>query len=69
MQLGSMFISNCNKALHVSDAFCVHSHEHFNSMVPPTPTACKWSLSSRFSKQIEGSILNVNRSDGFGILN
>ena len=24
MQFGSMFISNCNNALHVSDAFCVH---------------------------------------------
>ena len=24
MQLGSMFISNCNITLHVSDAFCVH---------------------------------------------
>ena len=23
MQLGSMFICNCNIALHVSDAFCV----------------------------------------------
>ena len=23
MQLGSMFISNCNHTLHVSDAFCV----------------------------------------------
>jgi len=23
MQLGSMFISNCNNTLHVSDAFCV----------------------------------------------
>ena len=28
MQLGSMFISNCNNALHVSDAFCVHPQEH-----------------------------------------
>ena len=27
MQLGSMFISNCNNALHVSDAFCVYPHE------------------------------------------
>ena len=24
MQLGNMFICNCNIALHVSDAFCVH---------------------------------------------
>ena len=31
MQLGSMFISNCNNALHVSDAFCVHPHEHLET--------------------------------------
>ena len=30
MQLGSMFICNCNIALHVSDAFCVHLQEHRN---------------------------------------
>ena len=28
MQLGSMFICNCNIALHVSDAFCVHLQAH-----------------------------------------
>ena len=28
MQLGSMFICNCNIALHVSDAFCIHLQEH-----------------------------------------
>ena len=28
MQLGSMFICNCNIALHVSEAFCVHLQEH-----------------------------------------
>ena len=28
MQLGSIFISNCNIALHVSEAFCVHLQEH-----------------------------------------
>ena len=27
MQLGSMFFSNCNNAVHVSDAFCVHPQE------------------------------------------
>ena len=30
MQLGSMFICNCNIALHVSDAFCVHLQEHLD---------------------------------------
>ena len=28
MQLGSKFICNCNIALHVSDAFCLHLQEH-----------------------------------------
>jgi hypothetical protein len=27
MQLGSMFISNCNNTLHVSDAICFHPQE------------------------------------------
>ena len=31
MQLGSMFISNCNITLHVSDAFCVHPQEHLKN--------------------------------------
>ena len=29
MQLGSMFISNCNNTLHVSDVFCVHPQESY----------------------------------------
>ena len=33
MQLGSMFISNCNNALHVSDAFRVHPQEHLETVV------------------------------------
>jgi hypothetical protein len=28
MQLGSMFISNCNNTLHVSDAICVRNNIH-----------------------------------------
>jgi len=28
-----MFISNCNNALHVSDAFCVHPQEHLKTVV------------------------------------
>jgi hypothetical protein len=31
MQLGSMFINNCNNALHVSDAICVHLQEQIAS--------------------------------------
>ena len=33
MQLGSMFISNCNNILHVSDAICVHPQEHLKTVV------------------------------------
>ena len=33
MQLGSMFIGNCNNALHVSDAFFVHPQEHLETVV------------------------------------
>ena len=32
MQLGSMFFSNCNNTLHVSDAFCVHLQEHLGTV-------------------------------------
>ena len=39
MQLGSMFISNCNNTLHVSDAFCVHPQEHLEPAVTNKPTA------------------------------
>jgi hypothetical protein len=33
MQLGSMFISNCNYTLHVSDAICVHPQEYLKTVV------------------------------------
>ena len=33
MQLGSMFISKCNNAVHVSEAFCVHPQEHLKTVV------------------------------------
>jgi len=33
MQLGSMFISNCNNALHISDAFCVHPQGYLKTVV------------------------------------
>ena len=32
MQLGSMFICNCNTALNVSDAFCVHLQEYLETV-------------------------------------
>ena len=32
MQLGSMFICNCNIALNVSDAFCVHLQEYLETV-------------------------------------
>jgi hypothetical protein len=31
MQLGSMFIINCNNTLHVSDAICFHPQEHLKT--------------------------------------
>ena len=37
MQLGSMFISNCNNTLHVSDAFCVHPQEHLKTLATSQP--------------------------------
>ena len=33
MQLGSMFINNCNITLHVLDAFWVHPQEHLKTVV------------------------------------
>ena len=33
MQLGNMFISNCNNNLHVSEAFCLHPQEHLKTVV------------------------------------
>ena len=33
MQLGSMFICNCNIALHVSDAFCFHLQDGIHTSV------------------------------------
>ena len=33
LQLGSIIISDCNNALHVSDAFCVHPQEHLKTVV------------------------------------
>jgi len=33
MQLGSMFICNCNVALHVSDAFYVHLQERLETVI------------------------------------
>ena len=33
MQLGSTIICNCNIALHVSDAFCVHLQNHLEIVV------------------------------------
>ena len=33
MQLGSTFVCNCNIAVHVSDAFCVHLQERLETVV------------------------------------
>ena len=34
MKLGSMFTSNCNITLHVSDSFGFHPQEHLKTVVP-----------------------------------
>jgi hypothetical protein len=39
MQLGTMFISDCNNTLHVSDAICVHSQEHLKTVVTASAEA------------------------------
>jgi hypothetical protein len=33
MQLGSLFISNCNITLHVPDAICVHPQVYLKTVV------------------------------------
>ena len=33
MLLGSMFVCNCNIAVHVSDAICFHLQEHLETVV------------------------------------
>ena len=40
MQLGSMFICNCNIALHVSDVFCVHLQEYLETEAATTVSKC-----------------------------
>ena len=45
MQLGSMFISNCNNARHVSEAFCVHPQEHLETVVATSAVGYETGLS------------------------
>ena len=44
MQLGSMFISNCNIAQHVSDAFCVHPREHLEAVASASQSYTQYDL-------------------------
>ena len=44
MQLGSMFISNCNNTLHASDASCVHPQEHLKIVVAASDLMRKSSI-------------------------
>ena len=39
MQLCNMFICECNIALHVSDAICIHLQEHLETVVTNKHTA------------------------------
>ena len=40
MQLGGMFISNCNNTLHVSDAFCAEAIDLGRPYWIPHPVSC-----------------------------
>ena len=50
MQLGSMFIWNCNIAVHVSDAFCVHLQEHLETVVAASGDMRRVEVSNKASK-------------------
>ena len=55
MQLGSMFICNCNIALHVSDAFCVHLQEYLATV----EAACGVWHAARYKANIHRSIYRL----------
>ena len=55
MQLGSMFISNCNIALRVSDAFCFHLQEHLEIV----EAASGESHAARYKANINRSIYRL----------
>ena len=44
MQLGSMFINNCNITLHVSDACCIHPQEHLKTVVAASGVYTQYDL-------------------------
>ena len=54
MQLGSMFICNCNIALHVSDAFCVHLQEHLETVKQPLVSDMRWGEISNKASKVDG---------------
>ena len=55
MQLGSMFICNCNIALHVSDALCVHLQEHLKTV---EAASGKWHA-ARYKANINRSLYRL----------
>ena len=54
MQLGSMFIYNCNIALHVSDALCVHHQENLETVVAALVSDVRWGDVSSKASKVDG---------------
>ena len=50
MQLGSIFICNCNITLHVWDAFCVHLQEHLEIVEALVSDMRRGEVSNKASK-------------------
>jgi len=59
MQLGSMFISNCNDTLHVSDAICVHPQEYLKTVVAASGVLT-WCLHLTACQTPEASVLGCH---------
>ena len=63
MQLGSMFISNCNITLHVSDASCLHPQEHLKTVVELVRNLMAHAQKAVFVFRLNGRVhLNRRRS-------
>ena len=60
MQLGSVFINNCNITLHDSDAFCIHPQEHLKTVVAASDV---WHA-ARYKANINRCIYKLYRVTG-----
>jgi hypothetical protein len=61
MQLGSMFISNCNNTLHVSDAIYIHPQEHLKSVVTASGVwhEMGWSIQSERPRSMASALSHI----------